>query len=222
LFGRFLGTTTSSDFSYALLGVRLLPSRAGTAQDRARVKPAGSAQRTSPRAQGLRPSEHSETGGVATAGMRLSNRRVCALLTVTPASLSHTCARFRANQSYGSVLGGERMTVMTGGARQLTGLPELGIQILGRLVRVRRSARHCEPRHSGDLQQDRRLHRLGRTTSLEIGITNWPRPGRQHSAVDPARAPMRQAMSTNLKIPDSRHPRIEAADYRFRRGRRGR
>src|SRR5271169_138286 len=40
LFGRFLGTTTSSDFSSAyMLGVQLLPSRAGPAQDRARVRP---------------------------------------------------------------------------------------------------------------------------------------------------------------------------------------
>jgi hypothetical protein len=40
LFGRFLGTTTSSDFSHAyMLGVRLLPSRAGPAQVRARVRP---------------------------------------------------------------------------------------------------------------------------------------------------------------------------------------
>src|SRR5260221_13912756 len=40
LFGRFLGTTTSSDFSSAyMLGVRLLPSRAGPAQVRARVRP---------------------------------------------------------------------------------------------------------------------------------------------------------------------------------------
>jgi hypothetical protein len=55
LFGRFLGTTTSSDFSSAyMLGVRHLPSRAGPAQVRARVRPPGSAQRTSPRAQGLR------------------------------------------------------------------------------------------------------------------------------------------------------------------------
>src|SRR5712671_6947223 len=55
LFGRFLGTTASSDFSSAyMLGVRLLPSRAGPAQVRARVDLPGSAQRTSPRAQGLR------------------------------------------------------------------------------------------------------------------------------------------------------------------------
>ena len=40
LFGRFLGTTTSSDFSSAyMLGVRPLPSRAGPAQVRARVRP---------------------------------------------------------------------------------------------------------------------------------------------------------------------------------------
>jgi hypothetical protein len=40
LFGRFLGTTTSSDFSSAyMLGVRLLPSRAGPARVRARVRP---------------------------------------------------------------------------------------------------------------------------------------------------------------------------------------
>src|SRR5258705_13606858 len=40
LFGRFLGTTASSDFSSAyMLGVRLLPSRAGPAQVRARVRP---------------------------------------------------------------------------------------------------------------------------------------------------------------------------------------
>src|SRR5258706_8857107 len=40
LFDRFLGTTTSSDFSSAyMLGVRLLPSRAGPAQVRARVRP---------------------------------------------------------------------------------------------------------------------------------------------------------------------------------------
>src|SRR6266849_8604939 len=40
LFDRFLGTTTSSDFSSAhMLGVRLLPSRAGPAQVRARVSP---------------------------------------------------------------------------------------------------------------------------------------------------------------------------------------
>src|SRR6266849_4540646 len=40
LFGRFLGTTASSDFSSAyILGVRLLPSRAGPAQVRARVRP---------------------------------------------------------------------------------------------------------------------------------------------------------------------------------------
>src|SRR5258706_7295199 len=40
LFDRFLGTTTSSDFSSAyMLGVRLLPSRAGPARIRARVRP---------------------------------------------------------------------------------------------------------------------------------------------------------------------------------------
>src|SRR5262245_26784541 len=40
LFGRFLGTTASSDFSSAyMLGVRLWPSRAGPAQVRARVRP---------------------------------------------------------------------------------------------------------------------------------------------------------------------------------------
>src|SRR6266705_3351218 len=40
LFDRFLGTTASSDFSSAyMLGVRLLPSRAGPAQVRARVRP---------------------------------------------------------------------------------------------------------------------------------------------------------------------------------------
>jgi 2-dehydropantoate 2-reductase len=40
LFDRFLGTTTSSDFSPPyMLGVRLLPSRAGPAQGRARVRP---------------------------------------------------------------------------------------------------------------------------------------------------------------------------------------
>ena len=40
LFGRFLGTTASSDFSSAyMLGVRLLPSRAGPARLRARVRP---------------------------------------------------------------------------------------------------------------------------------------------------------------------------------------
>src|SRR5215468_6867122 len=40
LFGRFVGTTTSSDFSSAfMLGVRLVPSRAGPAQVRARVRP---------------------------------------------------------------------------------------------------------------------------------------------------------------------------------------
>jgi hypothetical protein len=40
LFGRFLGTTTSSDFSSAcMLGVRHLPSRAGPAQVRARMRP---------------------------------------------------------------------------------------------------------------------------------------------------------------------------------------
>src|SRR5262250_3226818 len=40
LFGRFLGTTASSDFSSAyMLGVRLLPSRAGPALVRARVRP---------------------------------------------------------------------------------------------------------------------------------------------------------------------------------------
>src|SRR5712671_5664646 len=40
LFDRFLGTTTSSDFSSAyMLGVRLLPSRAGPAQVRALVRP---------------------------------------------------------------------------------------------------------------------------------------------------------------------------------------
>src|SRR5260221_6099998 len=55
LFGRFLGTTTSSDFSSAyMLGVRLLPSRAGPAQIRHGRDLPGSAQRTSPRAQGLR------------------------------------------------------------------------------------------------------------------------------------------------------------------------
>src|SRR5216684_505996 len=36
LFGRFLGTTVSSAY---ILGVRLLPSRAGPAQVRARVRP---------------------------------------------------------------------------------------------------------------------------------------------------------------------------------------
>src|SRR6266849_5563369 len=40
LFGRFLGTTASSDFSSAyMLGVRLLPPRAGPEQVRARVRP---------------------------------------------------------------------------------------------------------------------------------------------------------------------------------------
>src|SRR4249920_155465 len=40
LFDRFLGTTTSSDFSPAyILGVRLLPSRAGPAYVRARMRP---------------------------------------------------------------------------------------------------------------------------------------------------------------------------------------
>src|SRR4249919_1921078 len=40
LFGLFLGTTTSSDFSPAyILGVRLLPSRAGPAYVRARMRP---------------------------------------------------------------------------------------------------------------------------------------------------------------------------------------
>src|ERR1700726_4388153 len=40
LFGRFLGTVASSDFSSTcMLGVRLLPSRAGPAQVRARVRP---------------------------------------------------------------------------------------------------------------------------------------------------------------------------------------
>src|SRR6202521_1096221 len=40
LFGRFLSTTTSSDFSPAyMLGVRLLPSRAGPAHVRARMRP---------------------------------------------------------------------------------------------------------------------------------------------------------------------------------------
>src|ERR1700730_3414972 len=40
LFGRFLGTTTSSDFSPAyMLGVRLLPSRAGPAHVRVRMRP---------------------------------------------------------------------------------------------------------------------------------------------------------------------------------------
>ncbi len=39
LFGRFLGTTASSDFSSAyMLGVRLLPSRAGPTQVRARMR----------------------------------------------------------------------------------------------------------------------------------------------------------------------------------------
>jgi len=40
LFGRFLGTTTSSDFSPAcMLGVRLSPSRAGPAHVRAQMRP---------------------------------------------------------------------------------------------------------------------------------------------------------------------------------------
>ena len=40
LFGRFLGTTASSDFSSAyMLGVRLSPSRAGPTQVRARMRP---------------------------------------------------------------------------------------------------------------------------------------------------------------------------------------
>jgi hypothetical protein len=40
LFDRFLGTTASSDFSLTyMLGVRLLPSRAGPARGRARVRP---------------------------------------------------------------------------------------------------------------------------------------------------------------------------------------
>jgi hypothetical protein len=40
LFGRFVGTMASSDFSSAyMLGVRLLPSRAGQARVRARVRP---------------------------------------------------------------------------------------------------------------------------------------------------------------------------------------
>jgi hypothetical protein len=56
LFGRFLGTVASSDFSSAcMLGVRLVafPSRPEIAPGHGRDLP-GSAQRTSPRAQGLR------------------------------------------------------------------------------------------------------------------------------------------------------------------------
>jgi hypothetical protein len=60
----------------------------------------------------------------------------------------------------------ERMTVLTGGACQLTGLPDPDIQVLGRPVRVSWAARHHEPH---------RHHPTG------------PRPGRGHSAVDPAR-----------------------------------
>src|SRR5216684_4158845 len=55
LFGRFLGTTASSDFSSAyMLGVRLLPSRAGPDKSGHGWDLPGSAQRTSPRARGLR------------------------------------------------------------------------------------------------------------------------------------------------------------------------
>src|SRR5258708_14564419 len=53
LFGRFLGTTASSDFSSAyILGVRLLPSRAGPDKSGHWRDLPGSAQTTSPRAQG--------------------------------------------------------------------------------------------------------------------------------------------------------------------------
>ena len=137
--------------------------------------------------------------------------------------------------------------ILTGGACQLTGLPELAIQILGRPVRVGRplgisglpeAAKgpafaaaagllvYPQAAHHGTLRtapyaathdRDRRLHRSGRTMAtgklLTIGtsvITYWPRPGRRHSAVDPARAPEEAAMSINLKIPDIRElkPRI--------------
>jgi hypothetical protein len=44
--------------------------------------------------------------------------------------VSHVHDSERIKTLYGSVLGGEGMTVLTGGACQLTGLPEPAIQIL--------------------------------------------------------------------------------------------
>jgi cell division protein FtsZ len=121
--------------------------------------------------------------------------------------VSHVHYSERIKTLYGSVLGGERMTVLTGGTCQLTGLPELAIHILptgpGSAVR---SALRTAPQ--------RQFAKGPAAASLSLrerfAITNWPRPGRRHSAVDPAHAPMRQAMSVNLKIPDIRElkPRI--------------
>src|SRR6266446_10008604 len=72
LFGRFLGTTASSDFSSAyILGVRLLPSRAGPAQVRARVRPPRfrtknfSTCARSPTARGSSHASHYAMGDVA-------------------------------------------------------------------------------------------------------------------------------------------------------------
>jgi hypothetical protein len=84
---------------------------------------------------------------------------------------ARTCLRGNVHDSerikmlYGSVRPGEDDR-LTGGACQLTGLPDPDIQVLGRPVRVSWSARHHEPH---------RHHPTG------------PRPGRGHSAVDPAR-----------------------------------
>src|SRR6202043_2454767 len=72
LFGRFVGTTASSDFSSAyMLGVRLLPSRAGPAQVRARVRPPRfraknfSTCTRSPTARGSSHASHYVMGDVA-------------------------------------------------------------------------------------------------------------------------------------------------------------
>ena|SRR5258708_6044366 len=72
LFGRFLSTTASSDFSSAyMLGVRLLPSRAGPAQVRAPMRPPRfrtknfSTCARSPTARGSSHASHYAMGDVA-------------------------------------------------------------------------------------------------------------------------------------------------------------
>jgi len=113
LFGRFLGTTTSFDFSSAyMLGVRLLPSRAGPAQVRARVRPPRfraknfSTCTRSPTARGSSHASHSPWDDVAfssTEGDRhLGIRPVSQLNTwpvVSPVNASRRPSRDAAHHS---------------------------------------------------------------------------------------------------------------------------
>src|SRR5712691_9836059 len=113
LFDRFLGTTTSSDFSSAyMLGVRLLPSRAGPAQVRARVRPPRfraknfSTCTRSPTARGSSHASHSPWDDVAfssTEGDRhLGIRPVSQLNTwpvVSPVNASRRPSRDAAHHS---------------------------------------------------------------------------------------------------------------------------